>query len=73
MNIFQVLRVSAGRDLLHVLTLLLLPVLGPALDPGVIVREGPTALTIKVIHQNLLIGVLDDLYLVVFVIFHFML
>ena len=69
-NIFQV-PASREGELLDVLTLLLPPLLSPALDPGVIVREGPTALTIKVVHQNLLVRVLDDLYLVVFVIFNF--
>ena len=78
MNIFQVPgagRASRARrelpDIIALLLLLLLPLLGPPLDAGVVVREGPAALTIKVIHQNLLIGVLDDLYLVVFVIFNF--
>ena len=68
LNIFQV---PSTGELLDVVTFLRPPLLSEALDPGVIVREGPTALTIKVIHQNLLIRVLDDLYLVVFVIFNF--
>ena len=62
MNIVQVF--GAG-DLLDVILLLLLPFLRPSLDLGVVVRIGPTTLTVEVIDQEIfLVLVLYDLYLV---------